>query len=415
MNFNNPIPRAVQPLYNEGSALRPSRDSDTVGQAWKKNDAVNAQLKSIVQNVAKLQTDIGKLKKRQTGYLLPQSTENFYPFKLYQPDPSNYPANINTIGTTFDQNGNASMVYINPSIPTNLMSVPPTINPNTDSWRLWLIRDGIVEIRPYYSVIIDLQNGGYESDGPAINNFAFQQDVYFGTDLFANQYDAQSAAGGVTNGFFETTGESEFGFPDANIYGGTLVIGGPFMDTGEPSEAPSVFFWIEITPDTNDIQVPLARIKLRRYGGGAGGAYDNLPMPAYSPFIIPVGFVTFYGDETSFNIDQRIFNHAIFRWQTAVLPTQYTGLGAQVIAPPSQANLYTTTMIGANQYRGNWQTDSAVIADQVFYPGDYVIYNSTTMGATLQQINYVCSQVRFTTDPSNDDYFLMAGSYVSQT
>jgi len=379
MNFNNPIPRAVQPLYNEGSALRPSRDSDTVGQAWKKNDAVNTQLQSIVQNVAKLQTDIGKLKKRQTGYLLPQSTENFYPFKLYQVNPGTI--TTLTVGTTFDQSGNPSEINIDPTQPTNFAAVPPTVNPNTDGWRIWLVRDGIIEIRPYYSLITSYYSGIYITP-LTINNWAYQQDVFYGTDAQL-PYDT-TMEGSSTGSFFDPAGGTGI-YPDNALYGGYLVIGGSIENELEID--PQAGFWIEITPDTSDSVYPLTRIKLIRFSQAAGSIYPPQVLPAWSGFLIPIAAITFPLESLDSPIvTQLTFNHVINRWPTPSTPASpYSGnpTVAEIVAPPTQANLYSTGTIGAMQFRGDWQAD-AFIQTQCFYPGDVVTFTTPNEGQEMQ-------------------------------
>src|ERR1019366_2122146 len=84
----------------------------------------------------------------------PAPPQNFYPFKVYQPPQSAFAKAGIIQGTTFDGNGTPMPINIDATKPTNFASNPPTVNPTTDYFRLLLVRNGAVEIRPFYSLSI---------------------------------------------------------------------------------------------------------------------------------------------------------------------------------------------------------------------------------------------------------------------
>lgn len=63
--------------------------------------------------------------------------EAFYPFRIYKPKKEW----LATSGWTFQSYGAPVAIAINPNVPTNL---PHTINPNTDMWRIWAVRTGLI-------------------------------------------------------------------------------------------------------------------------------------------------------------------------------------------------------------------------------------------------------------------------------
>lgn len=66
-NFNAPIPRAKQPTYHEGSALRSVRDSDANAKQWQKNKQVVKSLNGAIQAIEQTQKQVNALKRRIIG------------------------------------------------------------------------------------------------------------------------------------------------------------------------------------------------------------------------------------------------------------------------------------------------------------------------------------------------------------
>ena len=67
MNFSTPLPRASQPRYAEGSAMRSNRDADSNAKQWQKNRAVGKQNDATTRVLAKMQQDIGRIRRSRAG------------------------------------------------------------------------------------------------------------------------------------------------------------------------------------------------------------------------------------------------------------------------------------------------------------------------------------------------------------
>lgn len=422
MLFNQPIPRARQPHFSEGTALASVRDDRNNSKQWQKNDTIKDQNNAVTLALTSMQQQLNKLKRRQVGYS-PQQNEVFYPFKIYQPPQSAFPATGIIQGTIFDTNANPSPINIDSSKPTNFGSSPPTVNPTTDYWRLWLVRNGQTEIRPFYSSI-DSGFTGFDGNGSA-NNFASQREVFFGTDTITpfraapynapigklpksepGTYDSTNDDSGVGNGVFYTNGETDNSYPDQYLYSGVIVVDGTFDGLSE------IFYslWIEITPDTDDSQIPLARIKGFRFTNDPDIGYSTDVLPTFSPFIIPVGQILNFASTSNPSVVQGLNSHCFNRWSSSMFCSNTNG------APPTQTQLYTANVCGALNYRGDWQ-NNLVIQDQVFYPGDFVTFGSSgnvlmsgdsviVGGTSTTILRLMATVVGFTSDPSTDPNFI---------
>jgi len=310
--------------------------------------------------------------------ILKQTTPPFtqvpgmFPFRIYKPNP--LPPD-GTAVTTFDSNGAQVAAVVSRLVATDFTASTPTINPNTDAWRFWNVRTGLVEVRPYFSVAPDLWYSNW-------TNYSEVLDVWLGTDDV------------------EPTGEPSMAFDDpttvAQSGGTTLII------PGTPASGEGIEFslWIQIVPDVDEYDVPTISIMGKTFF--ANGIYSD-PFPDNSPFVIPIGFIftTFYGiipiaDVTDLTVSQLTFNHIVNRWAIGMF-----GDGG----------------IGALSYRGDWDVDD--IQDMVFYPGD-VIRKYVTVNAggnatyyfparNLYMSNAVC----FTDDPTTDGNFTWIAGAVS--
>lgn len=83
MTFNNPLPRATQPTFHEGSGLRSPRDADAVARQWGRNKQVGRQNDAVNRAVTNLQRTVDKIKRRiPGGYRAPAPVTNL--FQCYQ-------------------------------------------------------------------------------------------------------------------------------------------------------------------------------------------------------------------------------------------------------------------------------------------------------------------------------------------
>jgi hypothetical protein len=422
MNFSNPIPRATQPLFAEGSALRSVRDSDSVAQGWKKSDSTSAQSQNYGAAIEKLQREIGRLRHRQPGYLIPSPTGP-YPFKIYQTSLSDYQNQSGTpnIGTIFDSSGTPTAINIDSTVPTNFGSSPPTVNPNTDYWRLWMVRSGFCEIRPYYSSIVSLLGETFEAIQSINGDFALQQFVTIGTDQTSP---------------FSTDLNS--GVPN----GGTLVInGGP-----DPLNNGIGFgIWIEILPDTSYMEYPVVSVKGARFSDEQDDVWMPANQPGYTPFVIPIGVVISSGGLDNPSNPQNvipvqlIFDSPVNRFGNGMTPALVESSGQNNVGgPPIQSALYTTPAFGPLQYRGDWNLNNSVLQHQIFYPGD-LLYNSadssvptltisvgsldgtqTFYGGATVTSQYISVAVCFIYPPGGSSHspyanpdFILAGSFIT--
>jgi len=67
MNFNSPIPRAVQPRFHESTSMRSVRDSDANAKQWQKSKIISRSFNSINQATEQNTRQIQKLKRRIVG------------------------------------------------------------------------------------------------------------------------------------------------------------------------------------------------------------------------------------------------------------------------------------------------------------------------------------------------------------
>ena len=81
--FSSPIPRAVQPRYNEGANVGAVsvRDDRANSKQWQKNRIVGNQMRQDGSAFALLQRRVAQLRKSKTGYL--ESTPTLQPFSIY--------------------------------------------------------------------------------------------------------------------------------------------------------------------------------------------------------------------------------------------------------------------------------------------------------------------------------------------
>lgn len=378
MLFNQPLPRAKQPIRAEGSALASVRDDRNNSLQWKKDRTLQSQSNSDGAALVSIQQQLNKLKRRQTGYS--QQVQNGYPFRVY-------PSTQNTInqGLIFDASGNSSPIAIDSTIPTNL---PITVNPITDAWRFFNVRSGYVNFRPYYSIVT---SGGSVSGllGNLVDNYSVTLNVADGTDnidpnIFPFlQFDSSSVVAQQLAPFQDVS---------------PLIINGDYDSNSQ------IFFfiWIEITPDIDSSSGFSAAIKAHRWSN-AGGAFTTQMMPEYSPFVIPIANISAMPPpapaHTMF-VNQIQFGHIALRY----------GQGMYDFTHPDTPS-HSEDICSPANYRGDWDNDP--ITDQVFYPGDFVKIKSeidfSASGGIVITPNKITSKnlwmqtsLGFTTDPTTD-------------
>ena len=323
------------------------------------------------------ETTNGRVFKKESVSVAPSTpftqVPGMHPFRIYKPNP--LPPD-GTAVTTFDSSGNPVAAIVNSLIPTNESAIPPTYNPLTDAWRFWCVRNGMVEIRPwfkYFDYDSTLAAGAEIAEN---NSFLFY--VWTGTDDI-NPVDSYLPY------------DSPVTYPQSS--GTILVIPGVPVVT-EAGGFIAFSIWLEITPDTADYGGDLG---LAIKGWRTDGEIGTNPFPDSSSLIIPIGYMEsniapfFVGgqiDTYNLIVSQYVFDHIRNRW------------------PPG---MYGENGIGALSYRGDWDADD--IQDMVFYPGDVIRKKAVVNvsgnndwffdAVSLYMSNGIC----FTDDPEFDDNF----------
>lgn len=78
MNFNSPIPRAVQPRFHESTSMRSVRDSDANAKQWQKSKIISRSFNGINQATEQNTRQIQKLKRRIVGGAAAASISGWY-------------------------------------------------------------------------------------------------------------------------------------------------------------------------------------------------------------------------------------------------------------------------------------------------------------------------------------------------
>jgi hypothetical protein len=360
LNFNNPIARATQPFFSEGSGLRSVRDSDALGRQWQKNSNVSAQNQGVLRVLEKMQRDINRIRRRVLP-AIPAQQEMFFPFKVYQP--SNLGAYVGmTVPMYVDQAFNPSdqvhfgipksCVVTDTNTPTNLAANPPTVS-IADTWRFFCVRSGIIEYRPIYSLM-----------GFFAPEYNLPQDVPSDPNNWAlKSTDSDEAHGFIFNTDGVGTWQSLSTF-DENPYSlispnvpQVCVIGiTPNGTTGF-----SVQLWINIAPDTvsNFASFSLYGIVQQE------SAFDQIFWWQSGQDIIPVAEV-YFDVSNNFYPYQFLFDHVSNRYN------------------PGDGNFNGKQGALENfrgRFNGNIVAEGGVgnpsdLLSQLFYPGDVIIVSN---------------------------------------
>ena len=387
MEFNAAIPLHSQPSFSEGSALASTRDSRNNSLLWKKVKQMAKSNDAMAQNLQKTVREISKQRRKPLGGFVPQDNpQTFYPFKIYKPDQSW----LATTGWTFNASGIPISIAINPNIPTNL---PTTINPNTDMWRIWAVREGLCGVRSNssvsfsyqfwlpgfqgttigadFSVMLECASGGCDGIGVGGNTFGLPY------DFNPNDYPVQKIVPLVLPATFTGTG-----------YQGLALS----IETGEDATRLRGKVFNEFTDYTTVFNTE----------GSFGG------VPGYPSALVPIGVISTLGIGFYTPTAGNLKNLTAFNLQFGHIQNRY-GMYQSNAANHNHAAgalAYFTTQ----NFRGNFLTDYGM-SSAVYYPGDTVVVQKTlTIGGTPYYFQnlWLMTNIGFTSDPTTDPNWTLA-------
>jgi hypothetical protein len=352
------------------------------------------------------ETTGGRVFKKESVSVIPSTSftqvPGMHPFRIYKPNLSSLMPNVYSqqpTGVIFDSSGNPSSIAIDFTTPTNL---PVTVNPTTDGWRFYAIRNGIVEVRPFYGSTFENPDDSSDFSGTrGMNNYAGGMDIFLKVNGMVDPPDFFCTDGitpSITNPIFSDP-PSFLDYDDSTTsifvgFTGVYKSGQVLVYTGTGGDFCPI--WIQILFDG----IPVIRM-------AQGGDF-----PDSSPLVIPLGIIWPEppGVDAKESVVQILSGHIIGRWQ----PGMYSDGEPSDDAP----------LPGALTWRGNWQMDD--ITDQMFYPGDVI--SATSAGSTTVSKNYTISGggggnvtvnlnylttglymmtgIGFTSDPTTDPNFI---------
>lgn len=65
--INSPLPRASHPKFYQGSSLRSVRDPERPDRYWSRHNVTSISLDAVLQELAKIKQDFGRLRRRVLG------------------------------------------------------------------------------------------------------------------------------------------------------------------------------------------------------------------------------------------------------------------------------------------------------------------------------------------------------------
>ena len=435
--FNSPMPRGSFPNYHESSPLRDKRDSDATGKQWQKNDNVRWQLSQLANAVSQTNRQV-QLQGRRILGMAPQNvspTPEYYPFKIYKPDLSL----ILTQGTTFDDDGNPILIQIDYTVPTNL---PTTINPNTDGWRIWAMREGLVSSRATYGVQNIVPGSTFLAVGPDFSNMyeptgaggAGEGDMGF--DFLGLDRIGIASNGYGTPFDYDPSKNPQF---DGTSLPAPLAIW-PFIIPGDADSSGLYSFalWIksDLTARGNPTDEFGAQLMGKRYETlGADDA--NTPFPEITDnTTIPIGFLSSLGVNYAVTIFTDPTALTAYNIQKGDFIAKYGSWKNNTIAHPTTTQLHLS---GTLNYRGDFLHDLN-LQDSIFYPGDVVkiesvitvsanssggistsititdsdVGSTNSAGKIYSENLWMQTVVAFTSDPTTDpNWVKISGLYAS--
>lgn len=362
--FNTPIPRALQPKFHEGSAMRSVRDADNNSLQWKRNQTSTKQGNADGQGLETLRRQVAQIRRRIVGGFVPTpQTATYFPFEIYKPDNSNIGN-----GYCFDDAGNPvdCTITSDPTMPTNL---PTVLNLGTDAWRVFAVRGGLCSFRPYNYSIVD---GGFyggiygcESVSPeGVDNIS----------LDYLQFDPTKSVPAII----------------------------PIIIPGSVAATDTWYFSIWCQAMQGDSSDDFVSAQIMAIASTDPAITTVFPLPQDS-LQVWIGLVTNEGfvlgvNPLPFEIEQFQYGHI----DLSPAMTE-NNLGNGMTPPGLNLNF-------AINFRGNWDND--LITDKIFYTGDAVLTTQQIerLGIYNQQV-WVQTAIGFTDDPSSDDnFFLLSGT-----
>jgi hypothetical protein len=327
--------------------------------------------------------------------LLPQDTAaaaaTYYPFKIYKPQSTWLAAT----GITFNETtGEPINCAIDATQPTAL---PGRVNPNTDWWRFWAVREGLVSVRSFEFSCFDEQ-------------FIFPGAQFLTTSRdFATVIPVSGCDSiGPTHNSVGLGYEQDPSTLD-KTYGASVV---PIILPGN-ADAQGFYnyaLWVGMESSAGIDVNYSARLKCRRYSAYTqyASAFPNQPDSSH----VPVGVISTLGydwykaggtDATKLTVYQIQYGHALDRYGVF-----------------NSGNPYFNATLN---YRGDWNNDPD-LPYLCFYPGDVVKVQeqfdftaastggiTTTVGvagpggssASMYVTSlYMSTVVGFTADPATD-------------
>lgn len=379
MNFVTTIPRATQPRFREGSAMRSNRDSDTVARSWDRNRQSSGINGGIANALSKMQTDINRIKRRTLPFI--PSNETFFPFKIYQPNLATLPY----WGVIFSTSGVGKQIAIDSTKPTNLTADAPTVNPKTDGWRILAVRNGRVQCDWPYALI----------ESGAIDVFEWNRDWGFGGvgSGYISGVDGIGSLPYVNDG--NNTNIDSYGENTTTIYNNDYqnFNGCPIVFDGEPG-GPEFVIWLQIVNPSNQDETSVGGLGQIAVCASSSGYWppDSVTYPDWNPYasVLPIGSVWFDGDTTIKQITQLTYNHFI----DETVNTRYTNATIEPYMTDSELN-----------YCGDWQDDNVspiYIQNRAFQPGDVISYTQPFVAADPPSpSNGQYTQMEYTDSASN--------------
>jgi len=412
MTSGTPINRPVQPRFGAGSGLQSPLGSDDLTNQWKKTKVPASSTFNLAGQVAQIVS--AELRKRRRVLTPPAAitqTDTFFPFKIYQPDLSQ----IADFGYILDNQieNLRNFTAIDSTVPTNL---PTTINPITDGWRIWAIRDGMYSARNFESV--NFQDVVIEQP-PTRSTFNIPMSDF-------------SMSGNTGDGAGDLTDAQglDYDIPSGEYPQTNPVI--PIILSGEPDSIGFYSFsiWLAIN-STFDFSFG-AQICGQQFDTATGTA-SAFPEPPYgftgSPdtyqgelTVFPIGIISTVSASNPSNVPTQL---SAIQIQLGNCFSQYGEVNlAEFTSDDGAATVYSA---GLN-YRGDFLNDPN-LSQEVFYPGDVVriqkaisIAASSSGGITTSiNINgggdtvyaqnlYLMTTIGFTTDPTTDsNWTLISG------
>lgn len=413
--FPSQIPRTIPPKFHTASDQRSLRDADALPRQHIRHTTTNFQQSGNTNQIAELTRQIMRMRlRKQTDPDDPVEIPR-YPFQIY---PCDIPATGATNCLTFDPvTFEPISCVINSEVSTDFAANPPTINPDTDSWRFYALRGGYIQVRPYYTVI---------SPGQQNNIFNYNKDCAH-LFRFTNESNGDMSPTDGIDPNLQARESNQWDSPSGNR-GNVLVIPSLNVNASDLDGDGNILFalWIEIVPDTSNTENIVAELRGGRWSlDPIGGLYIRNPFPSFSSSVIPIAIVkSKQSDFTSTSpapydllVDQIQFGHIIDRYPSGMFNVTGGTPAAGVLIP------------GPMIQRGDWDMDD--IKDQVFYPGDCIIAtisSAVQLSATIDEGDSVDDRttsivtkrgiftpkiITLTSDPATDPHFQMVCAFVT--